>query len=141
MKLKIDNKEYSNGSNIPFEIFNKNNNFELFYHNKPDKIYTFWMFDIDAPSHKNKSLSPWVHFLSINNNNKNNGQIIYDYYPPNPPLNSKKHQYYIMVIEQDKYLNKDKFKINENRNNFDIHVIFQDNIKIVDTMSFYTERK
>ncbi|NDE14328.1 hypothetical protein EBZ80_05285 [bacterium] len=66
-----------------------------FFTMKPDRNYTFLLFDPDAV-HGNK-----IHWLIVNHSVNNTGDCIFPYVGPNPPKRTGYHCYHFVLIRQD----------------------------------------
>lgn len=110
---------------------------DIIYTKKPNKLYTIWIVDPDAPSPKNPTKRYYLHLLIINQTQKEEGDIINSYVSPSPPKGSGVHRYYTCVLEQEyRIIGLNEFA----RSNFNIGKFSRDNkLKLIGCTKFMVE--
>ncbi|CAK8678915.1 protein D2-like [Clavelina lepadiformis] len=89
---------------------------EVSWTTAPEKLYSIFMMDPDAPSRQDPKYREWYHWgvLNIPGTKINEGQIIADYIGAGPPKGTGLHRYVILIYEQQTHIdyNEPKLPVN-----------------------------
>ncbi|CAF1275409.1 unnamed protein product [Didymodactylos carnosus] len=102
------------------------------------KFFTVIMCDPDAPSEKDPSSGPYLHWVHANSTkfNLSDGSILCEYDGPGPPAGTGTHRYIFFLYESDKEIKNQKINDSE-RPQFKLKKFVNDNgLKLVAATNF-----